>query len=376
MLRALAQCPEVDLKAYFLSGMSTGQYFDRGFGRPIEWDVPLVEGYRHEFLSNRDEDKEASRFRYLPLIPSLRRDRIQVLWMHGWMYSTNLMALLRGRSLGLRLLLRGESKLGNEPANPLKRSARQAFLRWCLSRVDGCLCIGRQNREFYRRYGVPEDRLFDVPYAVDNEFFRARVATARGGREAFRRSLGLDPGRPVILFAGKLVPHKGPALLLEAYRRLSPGGGVEPKPYLLFVGDGPLRASLEQQARETGWGGIRFAGFRNQTELPAFFDLCDVFVLPSTFEPWGLIVNEVMNAAKPVLVSDCAGCAADLVVKGLNGFVFPSGDVGQLSDQMRKVISDTALRESMGRASLERIDTWSFREDLRGILTAVERVMS
>ena len=64
---------------------------------------------------------------------------------------------------------------------------------------------------------------------------------------------------------------------------------------------------------------VRFLGFRNQSEMPAFYDLCDLFVLPSHFEPWGLVINEAMNAGKPVIVSDCVGAAPDLVQTGRNG---------------------------------------------------------
>ena len=376
LLRLLARQNEIDLKVYFLSSMSSGQHFDRGFGRSIAWDVPLLEGYNHEFLSPPGEKVEPSRLRNLPIERLLARDRIDVLWQHGWGYSTHLRSLWCSRRMGIRVLVRGESNLLRGPANWVKQRARDAFLRWCFSRVDGFLCIGQLNREFYRHYGVPETRLFDVPYAVDNDFFQHQLARARQGREEFRRSLDLDPRRPVVLFAGKLVPHKGPWELLDAWMRLSPDGVSEPLPYLLYVGEGSERERLELRVRQKGWNSVRFLGFRNQTELPAFFDLADLFVMPSTFEPWGLVVNEVMNAARPIVVSDCAGCAPDLVRHGVNGLVFPSGDVAALAEHLRTLTTDAALRERMGRNSIELIRHWSFEEDLNGILNAVDRVMS
>jgi glycosyltransferase involved in cell wall biosynthesis len=117
--------------------------------------------------------------------------------------------------------------------------------------------------------------------------------------------------------------------LLDAYSRLSPDAGTEPNPYLLFAGSGPQREQLERRAKRTGFNSIRFLGFQNQTQLPALFDLCDLFVLPSRREPWGLVVNEAMNAAKPVLVSNVAGCAPDLVSDD-NGWVFRAGDTDSL----------------------------------------------
>ena len=143
-------------------------------------------------------------------------------------------------------------------------------------------------------------------------------------------------------------------------------------PTLVLVGDGPQRPELE--ARAAGGGVVRFAGFRNQSEMPRFYDLCDVFVLPSEHEPWGLVVNEVMNAGRPVLVSDHVGAGADLVVDGENGFVFPTGDVAALARALESVLRDPQRKREMGRRSLDRVAGWSFEQDRKGLLRALHAV--
>src|SRR5207302_1446135 len=128
--------------------------------------------------------------------------------------------------------------------------------------------------------GAPPERLFDVPYAVDNAHFRDGAAKANLHREQYRAELGLEPGRPVLLFAAKLIDRKRPNLLLEAFRRIHADPATR-RPYLLFAGDGPLRASLEAQAKQTAPDAVRFLGFQKQSDLPRCYDLCDAFVLPS-----------------------------------------------------------------------------------------------
>jgi glycosyltransferase involved in cell wall biosynthesis len=108
---------------------------------------------------------------------------------------------------------------------------------------------------------------------------------------------------------------------------------------------------------------VLFLGFRNQTELPAYYDLCDIFVLPSTFETWGLVVNEAMNAAKPVIVSDLVGAGIDLVKTGENGDIFHVRDVGGLAAKIRYWMSNQARRDLGGRASLDIIKKWSLDEN-------------
>ena len=118
---------------------------------------------------------------------------------------------------------------------------------------------------------------------------------------------------------------------------------------------------------------MRFAGFRNQRELPRFYDLCDMFVLPSRREPWGLAVNEAMNAAKPVVVSDAVGCADDLV-NGETGFVFPAGDTGALAACLDTLVHDQELARRMGFAARERVATFDFEADVAGLRQALSAV--
>src|SRR5208283_4761924 len=130
------------------------------------------------------------------------------------------------------------------------------------------------------------------------------------------------------------------------------------------------RARLESSARALRWDSIRFIGFRNQSELPAMYDLCDVFVLPSEREPWGLVINEVMNAGKPVIVSDRVGAGPDLVEDGVNGFVFPARDVAALADRLQRMIENPDARAAMGGRAFEKVARHGFDADRDGLLSA------
>ena len=151
-------------------------------------------------------------------------------------------------------------------------------------------------------------------------------------------------------------------------------GAISSLPYLVIVGDGEERAALEAHAKTNGWTDVRFCGFRNQSELPRFFDIASVFVLPSRHEPWGLIVNEVMNAARPVVISDDIGCQPDLVTNGVEGYVYPVRDVKALANALRRVLATPETAETMGKNALKRISTWSFEEDVVALRTAIAQL--
>jgi len=194
----------------------------------------------------------------------------------------------------------------------MKSRLKEVALPALFRRIDGFLSIGTKNRQYYEHYGVPPERIFHMPYAVDNDFFQTLATSATSARENLRSALALKPDRRIILYASKFQNRKRLDVLFDAYRSFSPDGIAEPHPYLLLIGDGENRPALEDRVHHLGWSSIKFLGFKNQTELPAYYDLCDVFVLPSEFEPWGLVINEVMNAGKAVIVSDEVGAGPDL----------------------------------------------------------------
>ncbi len=377
LLHYLSHAGGIDLRVFFLSDFSLHQHYEQAFHQTFKWDVALTEGYKWEILPRIFLGPSTKLRRWWPvarLRQRLRAGYFDAVWVHGWAHLGLCQVIQDAASLALPVLLRGESTLEANRRSAVRRRVRDPFyLRWLFRRTAGFLCIGARNREFYRQYGVPENRLFTMPYAVDNQFFQSRCAEARPQRETLRLSLGLQAGRPVILFTAKLTTVKAPEQLLAAFARLNERLAGDAKPYLLFVGDGPERGRLAEAAQPCG-DAVRFLGFRNQSELPALYDLCDVFVLPSRFEPWGLVVNEVMNAGRPVIVSDRVGAASDLVENGDNGFVYPSGDVAALASRLLQILESSRLRARMGERSLKRISAWNFEADRRGLLEALAKV--
>lgn len=377
LFRYIAQQPEVDLTVFFLSDCSVRGYEDHGFGTQVKWDISLLEGYNHIFLPCIGRSDRLSFWRPFTytLGRHLRTGLFDALWIHGYAHQVCLRALFLAKRLGIKVLLRGESNLISHRRSRLKLQFKRAVLPWFFKMVDGFLAIGSLNQTYYEHYGVPKAQIFWMPYAVDNDFFRKKADEARIRREELRRELRLKQDRPVILFASKFQRRKRPGDLLEAYIHLSPDKTQEPWPYLVYVGDGEERLALEARVRKLSWTSIRFLGFKNQSELPRYYDLSDAFVLPSEYEPWGLVVNEVMNAGKPVIVSDQVGCGPDLVKDGRNGFIFPVGDIKTLSYRLHQLTVNRELAKTMGQESLKRIATWSFGEDLAGLLHALKNVL-
>lgn len=368
LFRALAARDDLELTVLFCSDHGARAYHDAGFATTVRWDVPLCEGYRHAFLPNlRHGGGSGSPLGLVNpgIVTALRSGRFRALVVHGWAHVTNWLAFATASAIGLPFFIRGESN-GLSERGGVKDLVRQALLRQLFRRAAGVLAIGTLNRRFYERHGVVPGRIGFTPYAVDNAFFREAADTLVPGRESLRHEYDIPADASVFLFCGKLTPVKRPMDVVEAFARLS----EREQAYLIFLGDGPLRTELEARGRALGLRNVRFAGFRNQTELSRFYAMSDVLVLPSAFEPWGLVVNEAMNFGLTVVASDQVGSAVDLVRPGETGRIFPHGDIGALAAAMREC-AGTGMRGRAAVASRAILDRWSVGVTADGIAAAV-----
>ena len=350
LLRCISALDGIDLRVVFENNPTGETYFDPGFKRSIRWDTPLTEGYEHVSLSNTD------------LAAEIRNS--DVVWLHGWGSMIMRKALVLSRRLGKPVLMRGENcdiampdRWG--PWGWLKRR----YIGWILDQCSAFLAIGTENRNYYLQRGVPENKIFMMPYAIDNVSFSEMAEAARPRRNDLKAELGISSGRKVILYLGKFMVRKRADFLAEVVKKIDWPDG---KPALVFVGEGEQENRLRILAPDA-----IFLGFQNQSQLPSLYDMADVLVVPSEREPWGLVVNEAMACATAVVVSDQVGCAADLVTNQC-GRVFPSGDAVALADALVQSLEDS---DGLGDCAYDVIQNWGFTEDLAGLTQALDYVM-
>lgn len=379
LLRMVAAQPDIDLTVFFGTDFSARPFTAGEFGRQIVWDTPLLEGYRYEVLPQAFAPPPGRLppldfWRPLNYGLARRLGDFDALWVHGYAHWFHWSAMAAAKRRGLKVLLRDEATAISAERGAVKRAAKRTFFAGLSRMVDAFLPIGTLNRRYYTENGIGDDRLFDMPYAVDNTHFERGAAEAAAHRERTRAEFALERGRPILLFAAKLIDRKRPELLLEAFARLHDDPALQ-YPYLLFAGDGPLRERLEARANEIAPGAVRFLGFQSQRDLPRCYDLCDAFVLPSVQESWGLVVNEVMCAGRAVVVSDRVGSGADLVHPGENGAIFRTDDLDDLTRVLRGILTDPQHLSAMGHRSREIIRRWSFAEDVAGLRRALSAVM-
>jgi glycosyltransferase involved in cell wall biosynthesis len=367
----LNAAPDLDVTALYLSDVSIRGAKDAGFGQEVKWDLDLLAGYQSVFLGDGARTREPGGFWSLvaPQVWSeLRSGRYDVVWLHGHNYAANLIALMAAKTVGLHVLMRGETHLGL-PCSSVKSLLRRPLMGALYRSCDRLLAIGSANAAFYQAMGVPDHKIFLVPYSVDNDRFAERANLTRDEKKEVRKRYNVPTDRPSVLFAAKFTRRKRPGDVLEAAWRLR----METShPFtVVMAGSGELEGELRSFCAAHALNNVVFTGFVNQSQLPALYAASDIFVLPSEHEPWGLAVNEAMCASIPVVVAREVGCVPDLVRDGVNGYTPATGDIDGLARAFQRLIEDQDLRRRQGQASLARIRQWDYRQCLEGIRSAL-----
>ncbi|HMP72045.1 MAG TPA: glycosyltransferase family 4 protein [Kiritimatiellia bacterium] len=366
LFRSFASDPRFRLKVWYAM-LPDARQQGEGFESSFSWDVPLLDGYDYEVLDNRSARPSVVRWGGCDT-PEVHRklkvERPDAVLVNGWVTKTCVQALMACRRLGIPCLVRGE-------ANDLRLRAgwKRLAQRLLLSQYQAYLAIGSANRRFYLARGCREERIFDAPYAVDNEAFEAAVAERVSRRNALRAAWEIPDDRIVFLFAGKVEEKKRPLDLLRAVHLLPPE--YRSRAHVLIAGTGPREEDCRAEAARLGVQ-VSWAGFLNQSRMPDAYAASDVLVLPSdTGETWGLVVNEAMASGLPALVSQSVGCREDLIVEGVTGGSFPEGDLEGLAALMRGYLDQPDSCLEQGRAARRRVDWFCFRRIRDGIHDAL-----
>lgn len=370
--RALAHRPEVALEVWYL-GLPNAVQQGTGFGVAFSWDIPMLDGYRWRYLKGdlprQDLRRGFSDTSLEDLTRLLDDERPEVLLLTGWQSWPLIQFARAARRLRIPCLVRGDSN-----AMKPRPLAVRLWHRWLLSNYDAFLYVGKANRDFYLRYGVPKERLFEVPHFVDNMRFEAAAKLLAPKREELRRRFCVPADAVCFLYAGKLAPKKHLMDMLEALAltRDAPGGK---QMHVLVVGSGELMQKAQAFAA-TNRLPVSFAGFLNQSEMPCAYTAADCLVLPSDYgETWGLVVNEAMACGLPVIVSDRVGCGPDLVEPDVTGNIFPFGKVDALAALLARMAMHREDLQHMGkRAQVQVLGKYSVDRAVAGTLAAAQSV--
>jgi glycosyltransferase involved in cell wall biosynthesis len=352
---------------YTWSQSATGAKYDPGFGREINWDIPLLSGYPYRFVNNISKVPGSHHFKGMDnpsLITEITAWKADAVLVYGWSFKSHLKALKHFHGK-IPVLFRGDSTL-LDPVPALKALLRKIWLKYVYSKVDLALYAGAANKAYFLEYGLKENQLVFMPHATDNRRFAVTDASTAAGR-ALRQLFEIADEDIVFLFAGKLEEKKQPGILADVFTKTN-----NENAHLIITGNGALENELKEKYAQHSR--IHFLPFQNQSAMPGLYATCDVFVLPSKGpnETWGLCLNEAMAAGKPVIATDACGAAYDLIEENKTGYMIGRNDQSALQEKMNYFAAGKERAMEMQHKVQEKIMQYSYEKDCE----AVEKIMN
>jgi glycosyltransferase involved in cell wall biosynthesis len=342
LFRCIAERGNVELKVFYCCDWGIKEYVDPGFGETFKWNIPLLDGYDHEFLDISSRPRNLG-FRAInnPSVAN-RLDHFQpdAVWVHGYGHQTSWRVKNWAKKNKRKVLYFGDSELLSRRTWK-QRLVKGLIVPYFFRDCDRFLTIGDNNEAYYKHYGVPEGKMIRGAFPVDiRRFQQSADSITPLERGDLQSRLGISPDSRLVLFVGKFIDIKRPLDLVEAVSRLKDGSR---KIQFLFIGSGPLHATITSMIESKGLHEtVKLAGFINQAELPNVLALGDILAMCSEKDPHPLVVTEAMATGNAIIASDRVGCVGptDAAIPGVNADVYPCGDVAALEQTIRRLSED------------------------------------
>jgi glycosyltransferase involved in cell wall biosynthesis len=364
---------DLDFQVAYCSLRGATSSFDADFATTVEWDIPLLDGYKWISVPNHGSGAESFFGLRNPGLWSLvRRGRFDAILCYVGYVRCSFWTAYLAAKLSNTAFLFGTDATNLDPRDgrSWKMSVKRFAWPTLFRLADQVIVPSSGTHDLMRMVGIPEDRITLTPYTVDNDWWLAQSCAVE--RESVRARWGASSEDIVILFCGKLQGWKRPDDLIRALAKCR-----LKHVRLIVAGDGPMRTELEATASSLKVANrVRFLGFVNQSELPAIYRSADLMVLPSEYEPFAVVVNEAMCCGCPVAVSDRVGAARDLVLPVHPQFVFPCGNIEALAAILAAAAGDRDLLSELSHRAAAHMQTWSFKQNVPATVDAIRRAVS
>lgn len=369
--QALANDPRLETLVAYCSLQGAESGLDPEFGAQIQWDVPLLDGYKWVHVPNKSLRPRVGHFFGLwnpGLWKLIRRGNFNAIVIYtGYMCASFWLAVFAAKSAGVPVLISTDSTtLQSREAKRWKEWLKPFVLRRVYSFVDVIMAASSAAKKLALQLGVSEKRLRIIRCGMSKEAWSA--SNGNSDRVAVRASWAVPENAPVVLFCAKLQPWKKPLDLLEAFVKANSAGA-----YLVFAGEGPQRSELESRVHSLGIPDrVRVLGFVNTSQLPSFYNAADLFVLPSAYDPCPLVVPEAMFSGLPVILSDAVLGRLEMIDVGKSGYLYPSGDIDALAGVLKNVLADPQKLQHLKAGVSRQMESWTTNEFLDSWVGAVD----
>jgi glycosyltransferase involved in cell wall biosynthesis len=356
LFEKISEHPSVDLCVYFTAVSEENR----------KWTVKLSDKFKYKILSCftlKYRGKDLFSYHVNPsIIQELVRNDYDVVIAGGYASFATQISFFLCKARNIPFMLWSGSTI-NEPS--LLRKISLPLVKFIIRHSDAFIAYGTRAKEYLEYLGASSEKVFIAYNTVDTDFFMQRCSQLKAQKSELKDKIGIKT-KKVVLYVGQLIERKNVKTLIEAYSKLKDKLDVA----LLIVGDGPQKNELKNLCIEDNINDVFFVGFKQREELPQYYAMSDLFVLPPLQEVWGLVLNEAMACGLPVIATSSVGASKDLIIDGQNGFIVPPKNTQYLYNALKNIL-DSGAGPKMGICSKKIIEKFSIQNSASSFVKTV-----
>lgn len=321
--------------------------FEKKSASDREWIAENAKYYKEIYLSGITTGADTC---FCPsVIKHLSNKQYDHIIVGGYSTPTGMVAIEYMRRKKIPFILNCDGGIIKDDKKKIKR-----IKEYFISSANYWLSPSDYATNYLIHYGARKEKIFKYPFTSLKKIDILDCPPSNSEKEIYRKELGMTEDK-IVIGVGSFIYRKGFDVLLKAsvYFQSNTGvyiiGGKPTEEYIKFVKDNDL-------------SNIHFLNFKGKEDLTKYYKAADVFVLPTRYDVWGLVINEAMANGLPIVTTDKCVAGLELVEKGVNGYVVPTNEADPLSKSVLCIISCKKLENKMSLKSLEKIKKYSIEQ--------------
>ncbi|MBC7846290.1 MAG: glycosyltransferase family 4 protein [Flavobacterium sp.] len=348
---SLSKFPNANVKVFFASMLGYKRYFDENFGNEIVWNNLRIDEFKHVFMNEDkvlpgDKNLEAPTLEY-----ELEAFQPDAIITYGYFQKFQRACHKWANSKGVPLVYITDAE-NRQHREWYKNFVKFFALRWYFKKIDYFFTVGNANEDYYKLYGVNPKSFIRMHYPIDIEVYNKIFEEKEFHRKTIREKFGIPQDTFVISVVGKLVEWKNQSHLIDLLDNLESKGK---KAHVIILGTGTTLEELKTKAAKLKSNVVHFAGFVDPIDLPKYYAASDLYLHPARIEPHSLAISEAIFMGLPVVLSDKCGSYGenDDVQEGKNGYVYPFGNIEEMSTKVTKLMEEKVLHKKFSNYSVK-----------------------
>lgn len=246
---------------------------------------------------------------------------------------------------------------------------RDVIKRYLIKGAAGCFASGENAKQYFLKYGADESKIFIHTFSEleDKDILKNPLSGEQ--KSQLREKLNLPKDNKIAIAVGRFIPLKRYDALIRVWKNM-------PDDYtLLLIGGGVEKDNYRKIIAENNSKNIIISEFLLKEKLFEYYKAADIFVHPTSYDVWGLVVNEAMACGLPAVVSDHCVAGLELIRNGKNGYQIPMGNDDEMCARVVEIMSDFALYQQMSQNVLETIRPYTMSNMVKVQMDAIKEII-